>query len=62
MKVKRKVTTTIKVELELTGWEADDLEKILDRLSRKSTIHRSEFTMREKVTGRKLVQALKHAK
>lgn len=53
---KTKCETTITVTL--TEWEARDLRKMLSRVANQRSVSKSEFTMREKITGRRLLTQL----
>lgn len=53
---KTKCETTITVTL--TEWEAKDLRKMLSRVANQRSVSKSEFTMREKITGRRLLTQL----
>lgn len=56
MKAKKITRKTIRVELE--EWEARDLRSILSRIKGKEAIRKSEFSLREKTTGRRLLEHL----
>lgn len=49
-----KVTVTIQLE----EWEAADLEKMLNRIKKQPKVSKSDFTIREKSTGRRLLLLL----
>jgi len=57
--MKAKVLKKNTVFIELEEWEARDLSSVLARLGQKRAISRSEFSMREKVTCRKLINELR---
>ena len=56
MYIRRRKKTSVLLELE--EWEARDLMQILRRIQRQKTVGKSEFSLREKITGRKLVDQL----
>jgi hypothetical protein len=58
MNVTKKTKTTTTFVIELNEWEVTDLTKILRRIHGKDAVRKSEFTLREKVTGRKLLTNL----
>lgn len=58
MNVRKKTKTTVTVYLELDEWEARDLAKMLERIRKQPQVSKSEFSMREKATGRHLLVAL----
>lgn len=58
MKVSKKTKTEVKITIELSEWEARDLEKILSRIKNKPSVSKSEFSLREKSTGRRLLDLL----
>lgn len=53
---KTKCETTITVTL--TEWEARDLRTMLSRVANQRSVSKSEFSMREKITGRRLLTQL----
>jgi hypothetical protein len=53
-----KVEQTWKAKLELEKWEVADLVKILDRINRNPSVSKSEFSLREKATARRLLDGL----
>ena len=55
LKMRRKES----VILELEDWEAKQLLNLLRRIEQKKTISKSEFSLPEKITGRKLIMQLK---
>jgi len=59
MEARKRVRTETTVEIKLSDWEARDVVKILDRLSANPKMRISEFTLREKATGRRLRATLK---
>lgn len=44
------------VVLVLSKWEANDLRKMLNRIKTQPSVSKSEFSIREKRTGRKIVE------
>lgn len=56
MEVKRKYKTSVILQLE--EWEARNLVKLLNRIKTQKTIGKSEFSLAEKVLGRKLLSEL----
>ena len=61
MDVTKKTRSETTVTIVLKDWEASDLQSMLVRISNQKTVGKSEFSLREKITGRKLLRSLQQS-
>ncbi len=61
MDVTKKTRSETTVTIVLKDWEASDLQSMLMRISNQKTVGKSEFSLREKITGRKLLRSLQQS-
>lgn len=58
MKIRKRVVIKTTITLEMEDWEARDLLKILERMKKQKSVSKSEFSLREKITGRRMMELL----
>lgn len=61
MDVWKKTRCETTITIVLTDWEASDLQTMLTRISKQKSVGKSEFSLREKITGRKLLRSLQQS-
>lgn len=58
MKKTERLVVQKTIVLELQEWEAHDLDRMMRRIKDNKSVSKSEFSLREKVVGRRIIELL----